>query len=131
MPSGLLLALAVGVGAGVGAQLRFAAERAHALYRERRGLRRPVFPWATLEVNIAGSAVIGLVAGLVHSATIDPAWQAVIGAGLAGGLTTFSTFALDVVELARTGHVIRALLDVLATLVLGLAAAAITFHLTW
>lgn len=130
----VLVALGVGLGAGLGAQLRYAAERVHARLVARRltaghGAGK-AFPWATLTVNVVGSAILGVVAGLVVHGSLDPAWEAVLGAGLAGGLTTFSTFSFDVVELVREGRPLRAGADVALSLVLGLAAAAAAYHLT-
>jgi CrcB protein len=123
------VALGVGLGAGLGAQLRYSAELVHAGERRRRGLGRPTFPWATLAVNVAGSALLGCVAALVLRGDLDPGWGTVLGAGLAGGLTTFSTFSLEVVELGRARRPLRAALDVAAHLVLGAGAAALAFHL--
>jgi len=120
--------LGVAVGSGVGAQLRFATERLHARARERRGLGRPSFPWATLTVNIVGSMVLGAAAALAARGVVSSPWLTVLGVGLAGGLTTFSTFALDVVELARERRVTRALLDIALHLTLGLGAGAAMFH---
>ncbi|MFS0700923.1 fluoride efflux transporter CrcB [Cellulomonas sp. 179-A 4D5 NHS] len=125
----LWVALGVGVGAGVGAQLRYAAELVHARDRRRRGLGRATFPWATLTVNVVGSAVLGVVAALVLRGTLDAGWGTVLGAGFAGGLTTFSTFSLDVVELWRQHRTLRAVLDVAAHLLLGIVAAVAGFHL--
>lgn len=122
------VALGVGLGAGLGAQLRYSAEVLHARRRQRRGLGRPTFPWATLGVNVVGSALLGCVAALVGRGDLDAAWATVLGAGLAGGLTTFSTFSLDVVQLWRDHRVLRAGLDVAAHVVLGVGAAVLTFH---
>lgn len=125
----LWVALGVGVGAGAGAQLRYAAELLHARDRRRRGLGRATFPWATLTVNVVGSAVLGVVAALVLRGTLDAGWGTVLGAGFAGGLTTFSTFSLDVVELWRQHRTLRAVLDVAAHLLIGIGAAVAGFHL--
>ncbi|GEA89927.1 fluoride efflux transporter CrcB [Cellulomonas cellasea] len=125
----LWVALGVGVGAGLGAQLRYAAELVRARDRRRRGLGRATFPWATLTVNVVGSVVLGIVAALVLRGTLDAGWGTVLGAGFAGGLTTFSTFSLDVVELWRQHRTLRAVLDVAAHLVLGVGAAVAGFHL--
>ncbi len=122
------VALGVAVGAGVGAQLRFATEMLHARSRERRGLGRPTFPWATLTVNVIGSLLLGAVAAGAARGAISTQWLTVLGAGLAGGLTTFSTFALDVVEQVRAHRVARAVGDVALHLTLGLSAAALAFH---
>lgn len=120
--------LGVGLGAGLGAQLRYGAELLHARQRQRRGLGRPTFPWATLAVNVLGSALLGCVAALVGRGVLDPGWATVLGAGLAGGLTTFSTFSLDVVQLWRDHRAVRAVLDVAAHVVLGIGAAVVAYH---
>ena len=96
-----LLVLAVGVGAGLGSQLRHGAEVLHAAARRRHDLPPAVFPWATLVVNAAGSGALGALTGAFAAGAVDATWLAVGGAGLCGGLTTFSTLALDVVVLAR------------------------------
>ncbi|HJX44739.1 MAG TPA: CrcB family protein, partial [Geodermatophilus sp.] len=75
----------------------------------------------TLAVNVAGSAVLGVLLGLGSV----PAWAlALVGTGFCGTLTTFSTFGADVVRLVDERAVARAALTVAATLVLGLGAAA-------
>ena len=125
----VLLALGVGLGAGIGAQLRYAAERLHALSRTRRGLAATTFPWATLAVNVTGSALLGAVAALVVQGVLDPTWQTLLGTGVAGGLTTFSTLSFDIVQLARGHRYARATLNAAANVALGLAAATLTYHL--
>ena len=53
-------------------------------------------PVATLIVNVCGSGLMGLFAGLVAGGLMVPeAWRAFIAIGLLGALTTFSSFALD------------------------------------
>lgn len=123
------IGLGVGIGAGLGAQLRYATERLHARSRVRRGLAAPTFPWATLVVNVVGSALLGAVAALVVRGDLDPGWQTVLGTGFAGGLTTFSTLSFDIVQLARERQYGRAALDAAANVVLGVTAAAVTYHL--
>jgi len=123
-------ALAGALGAALGACLRYAAEVVHARVRAGRVARGELradhvgLPWATLVVNVVGSAVLGAVArgGLAEWPT------ALLGAGLAGGLTTFSTFAVDVVRLARTAGRLAAGYVAL-TVVLGVAAAAAGYAL--
>ena len=64
------------------------------------------FPWGTLFVNVAGSFAIGLLAALV-AADGRPALgtdaRAFILVGILGGFTTFSSFSLETLSLARTG----------------------------
>lgn len=79
------------------------------------------FPWVTLGINVAGSFLLGL---LVAAAPLpDSTARAVIGTGLLGAFTTFSTFSVETVALARDGRVPAACGYALASLVLGVAAA--------
>ncbi|HVE16531.1 MAG TPA: fluoride efflux transporter CrcB [Chthoniobacterales bacterium] len=64
------------------------------------------FPWLTLLVNVSGSFVIGLLASLgAHGvAALDTAnARAFLMVGILGGYTTFSSFSLQTLELARSG----------------------------
>ncbi|MGY1630714.1 fluoride efflux transporter FluC [Geodermatophilus sp. SYSU D01186] len=76
----------------------------------------------TLVVNLAGSALLGVLLGL---ADVPAAVLALVGTGFCGALTTFSTFGSDVVRLVEERTVGRALGYVGATVVLGLGAAAV------
>ncbi|MPY95700.1 MAG: fluoride ion transporter CrcB [Acidimicrobiia bacterium] len=64
-----------------------------------------LFPWPVLALNIAGSVLLGV---LLAEAWPHPSARLLLhdvaGIGFCGGLTTFSTFALEVVDLARDGH---------------------------
>jgi len=84
----------------------------------------PRFPAATLIVNIAGCAVIGLLAGLLMSERIALRfyWREFVFVGVLGGFTTFSTFGLDTVTLARAQAVPAALLNDVAQVGVGIAA---------
>ncbi|MCZ2858878.1 fluoride efflux transporter FluC [Blastococcus sp. VKM Ac-2987] len=106
--------LLVALGAAVGAPLRLLATRLAG-----RAGRDPAA--GTLAVNVAGSAVLGLLLGL---ADVPAGVLALVGAGFCGALTTFSTFGTDVVRLLGERGAGRALGYLLATLVLGLGAAA-------
>ncbi len=106
--------LLVAAGALAGAPMRLLATRLAA-----RAGHDPAL--GTLAVNVAGSAVLGVLLGLGSV----PAWAlALVGTGFCGTLTTFSTFGADVVRLVDERAVARAAVTVAATLVLGLGAAA-------
>jgi CrcB protein len=110
----------VAAGALLGAPLRLLADR---IAVARRGRTTSL---GTLTVNVAGSAVLGLVLGLATT----PSWVvALVGTGFCGTLTTFSTFGYDVVRLVEERTVTRALAYLTATVVLGLGAAAASYLL--
>jgi CrcB protein len=107
--------LLVALGAVVGAPLRLLADRVAVA---RRG---PGSVAGTLAVNLAGSALLGVLLGLRE---VSPAVLALVGTGFCGTLTTFSTFGWDVVRLVEERAVLRAAGYLAATLLLGLGVAA-------
>lgn len=81
-------------------------------------------PWATVVVNVSGSAALGLFAGA------GPEVATVVGTALLGSYTTFSTFALELVELVRGGRPGAALAYLGLTWIPAVAAAWLTVTLT-
>jgi CrcB protein len=83
------------------------------------------FPWGTMIVNVAGSFVIGVVAELATGpiAGVSPAVRLFLATGICGGFTTFSTYSLDTLTLARDGSHLQAAAYLVASIVLGLVAA--------
>lgn len=105
-------------GGAVGAPLRYLTD---VLVRARHG---GVFPWGTLVVNVVGSFVLGVVAASVTVADA-PTWVlTLVGTGVCGALTTFSTFGVETVQLAEEGSWSAALANVVVSLALGFAACA-------
>jgi len=86
--------------------------------------RRRGFPLGTLAVNVSGSLVLGIVTGLALCHGLPRVPKAVLGAGFCGAYTTFSTHAFETVRLAEDGARRSAVVNVLANLLLGTAAAA-------
>lgn len=84
---------------------------------------RGVLPWAVFIVNAVGSAVGGTAAGLAATGAISPDLRLVIVGGVAGGLTTFSTWSVESVQLFLEGKWRTAGVNVVLNLVVGLAAA--------
>lgn len=105
--------LLIAVGAAVGAPLRYLVDRFVQTRHD------SPFPWGTLAVNVAGSALLGFLMGLPASSAVT----ALLGTGLCGALTTYSTFSYETVRLAQTGARFYALANVTASLTAGLGAA--------
>ncbi|MEV4754013.1 CrcB family protein [Micromonospora sp. NPDC049559] len=111
------------LGGAVGAVCRFLVDRATTA---RAGT---ALPWGTLVVNVAGSALLGAIAGAGSGL---PGWLGQLaGTGFCGAFTTYSTFGYETVRLAAdgTGGRYRALFNVAVTLVAGLGAAALGWRL--
>ena len=111
----------VALGGAIGSVLRWATV---ALTLQRFG---PGFPWGTLTVNVVGSFLIGIVAGLATSVApgLSPTMRLFIATGILGGFTTFSSFSLDTLTVGRDSGAPLALLYVASSVCLGLAAAAV------
>jgi CrcB protein len=80
-----------------------------------------VFPWGTFTVNMLGSFLLGFVVG--GAGSLSPGLRALLGTGLCGALTTYSTFSYETLRLLGTGGRSLAVLNVVASLAGGLGAA--------
>jgi CrcB protein len=109
--------LLVMAGAMVGAPLRYLTDRA---VQARHGT---VFPWGTFTVNVAGCLVLGTLAGAATHGAASASVQLLVGTGLCGALTTYSTFSYETLRLAENGARLLAAANVLAGVVAGLGAA--------
>jgi fluoride exporter len=109
--------LMVAAGAGAGAACRYLLDTA---VTRRFGDR---LPWGTLLVNLLGSALLGLLAGRSLSHPVSPPVVALLGVGFCGAFTTASTVAWETVALAEDGWPLRAVANLVVSVVLGLALA--------
>ncbi|MFB6536064.1 fluoride efflux transporter CrcB [Streptomyces noursei] len=105
------------IGAMVGAPLRYLTDRSV----QRR--HDTVFPWGTFTVNVAGSLVLGLLTGAVAAGAASPHVQLLVGTGLCGALTTYSTFSYETLRLSEDGAGFLAVANVVGSIVAGLGAA--------
>jgi CrcB protein len=88
------------------------------------------FPWGTMFVNVTGSFTIGLLAAVVAAdgrALLGADARAFVIVGLLGGFTTFSSFSLETLELARGGALGAAALNVMLSVALCLGAVGLGF----
>jgi len=87
------------------------------------------FPFGTLFVNVAGSFLLGFLAGVAVFRSLDPLVMTVLGTGLCGALTTFSTLAVDLQRFLRDRRHGHAAMNLILTLAAGLGAAWLGFAL--
>ncbi|GGF20047.1 fluoride efflux transporter CrcB [Williamsia phyllosphaerae] len=81
-------------------------------------------PWQTTIINVTGSFVLGVLAGLVTGAGVGADWQVVLGTGFCGGYTTFSTASVETIGLLRARRPMAAAVYAGVSLVISLAACA-------
>ncbi|MGA5037724.1 fluoride efflux transporter CrcB [Streptomyces capoamus] len=108
--------LLVVAGAVVGAPLRYLTDRAVQARHD------TLFPWGTFVVNVVGCLVLGLLAGAASAGAAGPQLRLLLGTGLCGALTTYSTFSYETLRLSEAGSGLYAALNVVASVAAGLAA---------
>nr|WP_202450054.1 fluoride efflux transporter CrcB [Streptomyces sp. SID4917] len=104
-------------GAAVGGPLRYLTDRAVQARHD------TVFPWGTFTVNVVGCLVLGLLTGAVAAGAASSSVRLLIGTGLCGALTTYSTFSYETLRLAEDGAKFYAAANVIASVIAGLGAA--------
>ena len=112
-----MIVVGVAIAGGLGALLRFAVDRAV------RAWVGPHLPWGILVINVTGSLALGFLVGVADHHRLGPSVLTVVGFGLLGSYTTFSTLAYDTAGLAERGQWAAAAGNLAVSLALGLAAA--------
>ncbi|MFV1997878.1 MAG: fluoride efflux transporter CrcB [Acidiferrobacterales bacterium] len=110
--------LAIATGGAIGALMRYWVSMAvyAAIGRN--------FPYGTLAVNVLGSLVMGILfVLLVERMAADSIWRAALLIGVLGAFTTFSTFSIETLNLIEEGAYNRAVVNIVLSVVLSLAAA--------
>ena len=113
----MLIALLV-LGGAIGAPARYLVD---GVVQSR---SRGVFPWGTFVVNVSGSFVLGAVTGAALYHGLGPLPKTAVGTGFCGAYTTFSTFSYETLSLLEEGSVATASSNAIASVVIGLVAAA-------
>lgn len=88
----------------------------------------PGWPWGTLIANVLGGLLMGVLAGVLARMAAGEPWRLLLGVGVLGGYTTFSSFSLETVAMAQRGewaaalgYVAASVLGSILALVAGLA----------
>ncbi|MFY1574167.1 fluoride efflux transporter FluC [Verrucosispora sp. WMMD703] len=107
----------VALGAAVGAPLRYLVDRAV------QGRHDSVFPWGTLAANVVGSLLLGVLIGGAAVGAVPGSLVNLLGLGLCGALTTYSTFGYETIRLLEDGARFPALVNAGVSVVAALGAA--------
>jgi CrcB protein len=114
------------LGGGLGAALR------HGVNRAALALVGPAIPAGTIIVNVVGSLAMGLLIGILAAVPggTSQNLRLFVATGVLGGFTTFSAFSLDALTLWERGQSAAAIVYVVGSVALSLAAIAAGFLLS-
>ncbi|MCF7929583.1 MAG: fluoride efflux transporter CrcB [Spirochaetales bacterium] len=108
------IAFFIALGGGLGALSRYY------LSKVMMNFFNTIYPIGTLTVNLLGAVLIGFFYGMLEKTIIPEELRIMISIGFLGAFTTFSTFALENINLFRDGEVKLALINILITNVVGI-----------
>lgn len=108
--------LLVVAGAAIGAPLRYLTDRAVQARHD------SLFPWGTFVVNAAACLVLGVLTGALLAGASSGRLELLLGTGLCGALSTYSTFSYETLRLAELGWKFLAAANVAASVLVGLGA---------
>jgi CrcB protein len=117
--TGPLVFAVICMAGGVGSALRLLVD---GIVKGRLGAS---YPWGTTVINVTGSFGLGLLTGAAAHAGLPHDLLLILGGGLMGGYTTFSTASIETVRLAQAGRLGAALANGVGMLVACVAAAGL------
>lgn len=104
------------LGGMTGAVLRYLTDRAVQARHD------TVFPWGTFAANATGCLILGVLAGAGAAGAAPEQVQLLLGTGLCGALTTYSTFSYETLRLIETGARFLAAANIIVSITAGLGA---------
>ncbi|MEM9858514.1 MAG: fluoride efflux transporter CrcB [Bacteroidota bacterium] len=113
--------LLVGIGGFIGSVLRYLSY----LWIDKR--IEGAFPMSTFFVNILGSLILGLIVGLFTRSNVSPELRLFLGVGICGSFTTFSTFAMENVNLLEQKDFVTIVSYASGSLILGTLMALVGY----
>lgn len=117
--------LLVGAGGAVGSMARYAVSY---LFSK---IATGQFPAGTFIINVTGSLIIGILFGLTaRSQWLQQGGILLLASGFCGGFTTFSTFAVENVNLMQKGESITSLIYIAGSVIIGLLLCRLGMWLT-
>ncbi len=116
--------LLVGAGGAAGSMVRYGVSYVISKY-----IIHP-FPVATFAINVSGAFAIGLLFGLFGRQQMQEGGYLLLASGFCGGFTTFSTFALENVNLLQKGLSLTAILYTGLSIIVGLLCCKLGIWLT-
>ena len=87
-------------------------------------------PYSTIGINVTGSFILGIITQLGVLNVLNPSMIVLLGTGFCGSYTTFSTFAVDVVKSMDKNNYEQAMMVVVLSNILGIAAAFSGYKIT-
>ncbi len=110
----------VAIGAGIGGGLRYVLG---GWIAERWGTS---FPWHTMVINVTGAFLLGILMALsVDRDLVSSSMRLLLGVGVLGGFTTFSTLSYESMALLQQGLVAQGMMNMFGSALLGLAAVVV------
>lgn len=111
--------LAIAVAGGLGASARLLVD---GFVKAR---TRGAFPWGTVLINLSGSLLLGLLAGLALAHAIPESLHEIAGTGFLGGYTTFSTASFETVRMLQERRIVAGAMSGLGVLAATVALAGL------
>jgi len=114
------------IGGALGTLARYGLNGIISAHQSRHYPLVAVFPLGTMVINVSGCFAIGFIAAVSGPSTgrawLKPEWRDFLMIGICGGYTTFSSYGLQTLNLARDGEWLGVALNVVGSNVLGLLA---------